>query len=143
MMYELDRHQEDMTLNWLHEGLPEGWTGLDHGDPIDRHKTRVTLRVDSDMLRWFRKPGPGHQARINRVLRIYWTALMAGHIKGHPCDHTVPRIHAEALRALEEMKAELRGGAGGVRGVVGAKNDRFEPSLRIRATWLFCHVAHG
>jgi len=112
MMYELERLQEDLTVHWLDQSLPDAWTGLDHGDPVDHHKTRVTLRVDTEMLKWFRKLGPGYQARMNRVLRIYWTALLAGHIKGHPYDHTVPRLQAEAFRALEEMKAELSGGRG-------------------------------
>ena len=110
MMYELERHQEDLTLHWLDQSLPDAWTGLDHGDPVDHHKTRVTLRVDSEMLKWFRKLGPGYQARMNRVLRIYWTALLAGHIKGHPYDNTVPRLQAETFRAVEALKADLRGG---------------------------------
>ncbi|MEM6371830.1 MAG: BrnA antitoxin family protein [Pseudomonadota bacterium] len=109
MMYELEHMQEDMMINWLDKSLPEKWTGLDHGDPIDRHQTRITLRMDADMVRWFRKLGPGYQKRINRVLRIYWTALLAGHIQGYPNDNTVPRIHAEAFRVLDEMKRAREG----------------------------------
>ncbi|MEO9573026.1 MAG: BrnA antitoxin family protein [Tateyamaria sp.] len=107
MMYELERHQEDIMINWLDKSLPDAWTGLDYGDPVDHHKTRVTLRVDTEMLKWFRKLGPGYQARMNRVLRTYWTALLSGHIKGYPDDHTIPRIQAEAFRALEELKAGM------------------------------------
>jgi uncharacterized protein (DUF4415 family) len=32
-------------------------------------KKVVTLRLDADVLAWFKKPGPGYQTRINRVLR--------------------------------------------------------------------------
>ena len=32
-------------------------------------KKPVTLRVDADVLAWFRKPGRGYQTRINRALR--------------------------------------------------------------------------
>jgi uncharacterized protein (DUF4415 family) len=32
-------------------------------------KKAVTLRVDADVLAWFKKPGPGYQTRINRALR--------------------------------------------------------------------------
>lgn len=32
-------------------------------------KTSVTLRLDRDVLAWFRKPGPGYQTRINHALR--------------------------------------------------------------------------
>ena len=109
MMRELERLQDDLTVEWIDKSLPDGWTGLDYGEPIDRHKTRVTLRMDSDMLRWFRKLGPGYQKRLNRVLRIYWTSLLAGHIQGYPYDNTLPRLNAEAFRALEDIKAQRAG----------------------------------
>jgi uncharacterized protein (DUF4415 family) len=32
-------------------------------------KKAVTLRLDADVLAWFRTPGPGYQTRINRALR--------------------------------------------------------------------------
>ena len=32
-------------------------------------KRPVTLRLDADVLAWFKKKGPGYQTRINRVLR--------------------------------------------------------------------------
>lgn len=32
-------------------------------------KKLVTLRLDADVLAWFRKQGPGYQTRINRTLR--------------------------------------------------------------------------
>lgn len=34
-------------------------------------KDSVTLRLDHDVLQWFRKAGPGYQTRINAVLRSY------------------------------------------------------------------------
>jgi uncharacterized protein (DUF4415 family) len=32
-------------------------------------KQVVTLRLDADILAWFKKPGRGYQTRINRALR--------------------------------------------------------------------------
>jgi uncharacterized protein (DUF4415 family) len=32
-------------------------------------KTSVTLRLDADVLAWFKKQGKGYQTRINRTLR--------------------------------------------------------------------------
>ncbi len=32
-------------------------------------KKPVTLRMDADVLAWFKKPGRGYQTRINRALR--------------------------------------------------------------------------
>jgi uncharacterized protein (DUF4415 family) len=34
-------------------------------------KQPVTIRLDADVLEWFRKQGPGYQTRINRLLRRY------------------------------------------------------------------------
>ena len=35
-------------------------------------KEQVTLRLDRDVLRWFRANGRGYQTRINAVLRSYY-----------------------------------------------------------------------
>ncbi len=32
-------------------------------------KKSVTLRLDADIVAFFKKPGPGYQTRINRALR--------------------------------------------------------------------------
>ena len=34
-------------------------------------KTLVTLRLDRDVLEWFKKQGPRYQTRINALLRAY------------------------------------------------------------------------
>ncbi|MFH1908855.1 MAG: BrnA antitoxin family protein [Chloroflexota bacterium] len=36
-----------------------------------RVKKQVTLRMDSDVLDWFKKQGSGYQTRINLLLRAY------------------------------------------------------------------------
>ena len=38
-------------------------------------KASITVRLDSDVLDWFRKQGKGYQTRINAILRTY----MEGH----------------------------------------------------------------
>lgn len=37
-----------------------------------RPKERITVRLDADMLDWFRIQGKGYQTRINAVLRAYY-----------------------------------------------------------------------
>ena len=37
-------------------------------------KAQLTIRVDRDVLAWFRKQGPGYQTRINTLLRAYMEA---------------------------------------------------------------------
>lgn len=34
-------------------------------------KQPISLRVDADVLEWFKSPGPRYQSRINAVLRSY------------------------------------------------------------------------
>ncbi len=38
---------------------------------IPEPKTLVTLRLDRDVLEWFKKQGPRYQTRINALLRAY------------------------------------------------------------------------
>ena len=37
-------------------------------------KAQITLRVDSDVLAWFKMQGQGYQTRINALLRAYMEA---------------------------------------------------------------------
>jgi len=37
-------------------------------------KQPISLRVDSDVLSWFRSRGPGYQSRMNALLRAYMQA---------------------------------------------------------------------
>ena len=39
-------------------------------------KQPVTIRLDADVLDWFRSQGPGYQTRINRLLRRYMEVRM-------------------------------------------------------------------
>ena len=40
--------------------------------PMPRRKAHMTLRLDADMLGWFRAQGKGYQTRINAILRKYF-----------------------------------------------------------------------
>jgi len=44
------------------------------GLPVDKNKTQVTLRIDHDVLEWFKSQGKGYQTQINRLLRAYMEA---------------------------------------------------------------------
>lgn len=39
-------------------------------------KQIVTIRLDADMLGWFKAQGPGYQTRINRLLREHMQAQL-------------------------------------------------------------------
>lgn len=39
--------------------------------PDQQRKTSIHLRVDSEVLNWFRSEGKGHLSRMNAVLKAY------------------------------------------------------------------------
>lgn len=38
---------------------------------LPRPKDRITLRLDHDVLHWFKQSGKGYQTKINAVLKAY------------------------------------------------------------------------
>jgi uncharacterized protein (DUF4415 family) len=56
--------------------LPEDlWDGAEVVSP--QAKEAISLRVDRDVLAWFRAAGPRYQSRMNAVLRSYMSAIEA------------------------------------------------------------------
>lgn len=55
--------------------IPEitDWTGAVVGRFYRPIKHSVTLRLDADVLDWFRAQGAGYQTRLNQALREYVT----------------------------------------------------------------------
>lgn len=53
--------------------IPEitNWSGAEQGLFYRPIKQQVTLRIDADLLTWFRSQGNKYQTRINAVLREY------------------------------------------------------------------------
>ncbi|AGI66708.1 hypothetical protein OAN307_c09930 [Octadecabacter antarcticus 307] len=79
------RMMENELMGYLHEyrALPlewdEIWKDEDRRDP---KRTRVTIRLDADVVKYFRAMGAGYQARINRVLRAYMHFRLAKLVEG-------------------------------------------------------------
>ena len=44
---------------------------------LPENKRAVSLRIDADVLDWFRRQGHGYQTKINAVLRLYMQAKKA------------------------------------------------------------------
>ncbi|KAA9130523.1 BrnA antitoxin family protein [Marinihelvus fidelis] len=71
---------EDIDLSDIPEVTPEMFAncvvrvGL---KPVE-NKKQVTLRVDADVLKWFRAQGRGYQTKINALLRAYMEAHKPG-----------------------------------------------------------------
>jgi uncharacterized protein (DUF4415 family) len=64
---------EDIDFSDLPEIPPERFAqalvrkGL---KPVSR-KSQITLRIDADVLEWFRAKGSGYQSQMNAILRAY------------------------------------------------------------------------
>lgn len=99
MIDELKLLQEDLRAHWLDRSLPDGWQGMDSQAPLKRKRTRITIRLDADMVDWFRKLGPGYGPRLNRILRVYWLGLLAGQVKSHWDEEELSPAFAAALEA--------------------------------------------
>jgi uncharacterized protein (DUF4415 family) len=62
------RKDEDIDLSDIPELDEAFFREAEWRPPI---KKPVTIRLDADVLAWFRGQGPGYQTRINRLLRRY------------------------------------------------------------------------
>lgn len=75
--------------------IPSGWHNVERQTPVGPRKTCVAIRLDEDMMRWFRSMGQGHQARMNRILRTCMLATVSKHVRlrkdldryGEPIEH--------------------------------------------------------
>lgn len=52
---------------------PEDWANAvaHRGLPLPARKEQISLRVDADVLAWYRSKGAGWQTRMNAVLRAF------------------------------------------------------------------------
>jgi len=99
------KHPKDMTLKeriaWMNsveglrqieydmvdalnrnETIPSEWHRIWRGEDRDTRRTKVTLKLDADVVRFFKSMGPGYQPRMNRVLRSFMQARLAKIVDG-------------------------------------------------------------
>jgi uncharacterized protein (DUF4415 family) len=63
---------EDIDLSDALEITPEMFAKAVVRRGLEPHtKTQLTLRVDRDVVKWFKKQHRGYQTRINLLLRAY------------------------------------------------------------------------
>ena len=65
--------------------IPEvtDWSGAIRGGFYRPIKSAVTIRLDADVLDWFRSQGGGYQTRMNQALREYVAQRRAGKSEIH------------------------------------------------------------
>ncbi len=66
---------------WDGRIVPEDWHGLLAEEPAG-DKTRVTIRLDSDLVKFFRAYGSGWQSLLNSAVRAFVKARLAGLVDG-------------------------------------------------------------
>lgn len=66
----------EIDLSDCPEIMPEQFAKavVRQGLPANKNKSQVTLRIDSDVLEWFKSQGKGYQTQINSLLRAYMEA---------------------------------------------------------------------
>ncbi len=102
MMQELEDLQNVIQEHWVTLSVPPQWNGIE-----DRVKTRppherVNLRLDADVVRWFKKMGYGYTRRINQVLRIYMEGVQSGAVQAR--HFRQPRLGAIASEIQDEIE---------------------------------------
>jgi uncharacterized protein (DUF4415 family) len=61
--------EEDIDTSDIPEVLD--WSGAKRGLFYRPVKQQLTLRLDADVIDWFRREGTGYQSRMNAALREY------------------------------------------------------------------------
>jgi len=91
-MIEYDLLSAAAKLRSVPQEWDEIWEDIDRRDP---KRMRVTIRLDADVVKFFKAMGEGYQPRINRVLRAFMHYRLAGIIEGP--DTTDYILHPERL----------------------------------------------
>ncbi|MEW9919603.1 BrnA antitoxin family protein [Marimonas sp. MJW-29] len=75
---EWDLHQEVLDA----KRIPAAWHEIANAKGQAK-KVRLTIRIDADVVRFFRRFGRGYQSRMNDVLAAWMHGRLAGLIDGH------------------------------------------------------------
>jgi uncharacterized protein (DUF4415 family) len=64
---------EDIDFSDIPKTTPEMWTKgfVRKGLKPVKNKKQITLRIDQDVLDFFKEQGKGYQTKINQLLRTY------------------------------------------------------------------------
>ena len=99
----------EADLRWKLDGsvrIPQAWHELAQSRALPK-RTKITLRLDDDVLAFFQTMGPGHTTRMNAVLRAFMLARLAEVVKDS-VEYIVNPKDVEH-RVRDEVWAVLRG----------------------------------
>ena len=104
----------ESDLRWKLEGsvrIPQAWHDIARARETPK-RTKVSLRIDDDVLAFFQSMGPGHTTRMNAVLRAFMLARLAEVVKDTVEYMVSPkevehRVRDEILAVIQsEMRAK-------------------------------------
>lgn len=82
MMSELENQELELDCIRRKQALvPADWYQVHNAAPTAPAKKKITIRLDNDILEWYRSLGRGWQPRMNAVLRAYMKAVIAKEIE--------------------------------------------------------------
>jgi uncharacterized protein (DUF4415 family) len=90
--FEWDMHDRI----WMNQRIPDEWHQIAGRREVA--KERVTLRLDADVVKWFKSMGPGYGPRMNDVLQSFMHARLAGLLKG---DETIEPFKESGWSTME------------------------------------------
>ena len=101
---EWDLHQEVLDTR----RIPREWHQIAKAKG-QAEKVWLTIRVDADVVRFFRRFGRGYQARMNDVLAAWMHGRLAGLIDGPDAETVWVQEAADRRQALGDSDLQDRG----------------------------------
>ena len=82
--------------------IPRAWFEIAQR-PVVPQKAKLTLRIDEDIVAFFRATGRGHLSRMNAVLRVFMLARLAGVVTGAESVRYQPTLEEEEMTLRREI----------------------------------------
>ena len=98
----------ESDLRWKLEGsvrIPQAWHDIAQAREMPK-RSKMSLRIDDDVLAFFQSMGPGHTTRMNAVLRAFMLARLAEVVKD-TVDYMVAPKEVEN-RVRDEIMAVIK-----------------------------------
>ena len=69
--------QGEFLVDCARRTLPPEWDEIDLKVKVEPKKAKITLRLDEDVIKYFRAMGPGYTMMVNAVLRTFMSGRIA------------------------------------------------------------------
>ncbi len=80
---ETEKARKFLELQKMKDGLiPPDWVKESDDMVPKQKKIRVTVALDEDVTKWFRRMGPGYQTHVNNVLRMFMLNVISKEQEG-------------------------------------------------------------